>query len=41
MRRAALAVSLAVLPVLAGQPLTYADGATKLVGSVGILEASV
>lgn len=32
MRRAALA--LATLPVLAGQPLTYADGATKLAGYV-------
>ena len=32
MRRAALALSLATLPVLAGQPLTYADGATKLAG---------
>ena len=32
MRRAALALSLAVLPVLAGQPLTYADGATRLAG---------
>lgn len=34
MRCAALALSLATLPVLAGQPLTYADGATKLVGYV-------
>jgi dienelactone hydrolase len=34
MRRAALALSLATLPVLAGQPLTYADGATKLAGYV-------
>ena len=37
MRRAALALSLAVLPilpVLAGQPLTYSDGATKLAGYV-------
>jgi dienelactone hydrolase len=34
MRRAALALSLATLPVLAGQPLTYADGATRLAGYV-------
>ena len=34
MRRAALALSLAALPVLAGQPLTYADGSTKLAGYV-------
>jgi dienelactone hydrolase len=34
MRRAALALSLATLPALAGQPLTYADGATKLAGYV-------
>ncbi|MFN7957908.1 MAG: dienelactone hydrolase family protein [Holophagaceae bacterium] len=32
MRRAVLALSLAALPVLAGQPLTYADGATRLAG---------
>ena len=32
MRRAALALSLAALPVLAGEPLSYADGATKLSG---------
>ncbi len=32
MRRAALALSLATLPVLAGAPLAYADGATKLSG---------
>ncbi len=32
MRAAALALSLAALPLLAGQPLTYADGATKLAG---------
>lgn len=32
MRSAALALSLAALPVFAGQPLTYADGATKLAG---------
>ncbi|NWJ41856.1 MAG: dienelactone hydrolase family protein [Geothrix sp.] len=32
MRSAALALSLAALPVLAGQPLSYADGATKLAG---------
>ena len=34
MRCAALALSLATLPGLAGQPLTYADGATKLAGYV-------
>ena len=34
MRRAALALSLATLPILAGQPLSYADGATKLAGYV-------
>ncbi len=34
MRRAALALSLATLPALAGQPLTYADGATRLAGYV-------
>ena len=34
MRAAAIALSLAALPVLAGQPLTYADGATKLAGYV-------
>jgi dienelactone hydrolase len=34
MRRAALALSLATLPALAGQPLTYADGPTKLAGYV-------
>ena len=32
MRLAALALSLAALPILAGQPLTYSDGATKLAG---------
>lgn len=32
MRSAALALSLAALPIFAGQPLTYADGATKLAG---------
>jgi len=32
MRRTALALSLAALPIFAGQPLTYADGATKLAG---------
>jgi dienelactone hydrolase len=32
MRSAALALTLAALPVLAGQPLNYADGATKLAG---------
>src|SRR5664279_1014716 len=34
MRRAALALSLATLPVFAGQPLTYTDGPTKLAGYV-------
>jgi dienelactone hydrolase len=34
MRRAVLALALATLPLLAGQPLTYADGATKLAGYV-------
>ena len=34
MRRAALALSLAALPILAGQPLNYADGPTKLSGYV-------
>jgi dienelactone hydrolase len=34
MRSAALALSLATLPMLAGQPLTYADGTTKLAGYV-------
>ncbi len=34
MRRAALALSLAALPILAGQPLNYADGTTKLAGYV-------
>ena len=34
MRRAALALSLATLPMVAGQPLHYADGATKLAGYV-------
>ncbi len=32
MRRTALALSLAALPVFAGQPLGYSDGATKLAG---------
>lgn len=32
MRAAALALSLAALPMFAGQPLPYADGATKLAG---------
>lgn len=32
MRSAALALSLAALPVFAGQPLAYADGATQLAG---------
>jgi dienelactone hydrolase len=34
MRRAALALSLAALPILAGQPLSYVDGTTKLAGYV-------
>lgn len=34
MRSAVLALSLAALPILAGQPLTYADGPTKLAGYV-------
>jgi dienelactone hydrolase len=34
MRSAALILSLATLPIFAGQPLTYADGATKLAGYV-------
>lgn len=34
MRRAVLTLSLATLPLLAGQPLTYADGATRLAGYV-------
>jgi dienelactone hydrolase len=34
MRLPALALSLAALPILAGQPLTYSDGATKLAGYV-------
>lgn len=34
MRSAALALSLAALPILAGQPVTYADGPTKLAGYV-------
>lgn len=34
MRSAALALSLAALPIMAGQPLTYADGTTKLAGYV-------
>jgi dienelactone hydrolase len=34
MRRVALALSFAALPLLAGQPLTYTDGATKLAGYV-------
>ena len=34
MRLAALALSLATLPMLAGQPLSYSDGATKLAGYV-------
>ncbi len=32
MKRAALALSLAALPMAAGQPLAYADGPTKLAG---------
>jgi dienelactone hydrolase len=34
MRPAALALTLATLPLLAGQPLSYADGPTKLAGYV-------
>jgi dienelactone hydrolase len=34
MRSVALALSLAALPVAAGQPVTYADGATRLAGYV-------
>ena len=34
MNRVALALSIAALPLLAGQPLSYADGATKLAGYV-------
>jgi dienelactone hydrolase len=34
MRRAILTLSLAILPALAGQPLSYADGGTKLAGYV-------
>lgn len=34
MRRTALALSLVVLPLSAGEPLAYADGATKLAGYV-------
>ena len=34
MRRVALARSFAALPLLAGQPLAYTDGATKLAGYV-------
>lgn len=34
MRSAALALTLVALPVFAGQPLIYADGATKLAGYV-------
>ena len=34
MRRVALALTLAALPIFAGQPLSYADGATKLAGYV-------
>lgn len=34
MRSAVLALSLAALPILAGQPLAYADGPTKLAGYV-------
>ena len=40
MRRAALALSLAALPILAGQPLSYADGTTKLAGYVARPEAA-
>ena len=34
MRRTALALALAALPLLAGQPLAYQDGATRLAGYV-------
>lgn len=40
MRSAVLALSLAALPILAGQPLTYADGPTKLAGYVARPAAS-
>jgi dienelactone hydrolase len=40
MRPAALALSLAALPILGGQPLTYADGATKLTGYIARPEAA-
>jgi dienelactone hydrolase len=36
MSRRALALSLAVLPGFAGQPLTYTEGATKLAGYVSL-----
>ena len=39
MRRAALVLSLAALPVLAGQPLTYTDGPTKLAGYIARLSS--
>jgi len=40
MRRAALALSLAALPLCAGQPLSYSEGATKLAGYVARPAAS-
>ncbi|GLH72790.1 dienelactone hydrolase [Geothrix limicola] len=40
MRLAALALSLLELPVMAGQPLNYADGATKLAGYLARPEAA-
>jgi dienelactone hydrolase len=36
MRRAVLALSFATLPLLAGQPLSYTDGPTKLAGYVAL-----
>ncbi|WP_306590195.1 dienelactone hydrolase family protein [Geothrix sp. 21YS21S-4] len=36
MRRAALALSLAVLPAFAGQPLTYGNGPVKLAGYLSL-----
>lgn len=39
MTRAVLALSLAALPVLAGQPLVYSDGVTKLAGYLSMPEA--
>jgi len=40
MRRTALALSLAALPLCAGQPLAYTEGATKLAGYVARPEAA-